>query len=153
MREINDVESQMMIIDLNIDGLLSSIVLSVFFPLPPHCLVCFLCDSLFFSLASIHFHLFIQKMTWKSRQGDVDTCRMKGKHKVRKTHTHTLKHTNTAASLLTPNIICRANVTHVFPLFLSVTHCAWQTTCNWCNCAQSLFHCLSLALPHTHRHS
>lgn len=32
MREINDVESQMMIIDLNIDGLLSSIVLSVFFP-------------------------------------------------------------------------------------------------------------------------
>lgn len=30
MREINDVESQMMIIDLNIDGLLRSIVLSVF---------------------------------------------------------------------------------------------------------------------------
>lgn len=30
MREINDVESQMMIIDLNIDGLLSSIVVSVF---------------------------------------------------------------------------------------------------------------------------
>lgn len=23
-----------------------------------------------------------QKLTWKSRQADVDTCRMKGKHKV-----------------------------------------------------------------------
>ena len=38
------------------------------------------------------FTLFpLQKMTWKSRQADVDTCRMKGKHKVEKnTQTHSM---------------------------------------------------------------
>lgn len=37
-----------------------------------------------------HFTFFFfcpQKMTWKSRQADVDTCRMKGKHKVEKPQT------------------------------------------------------------------
>lgn len=52
------------------------------------------CSALFFFqpnvylLSLLSFPLFylqllrLQKMTWKSRQADVDTCRMKGKHKV-----------------------------------------------------------------------
>lgn len=60
----------MMIIDHSMDRLFSYVVLLfVFFTLP--------------------FTFSLQKMTWKSRQADVDTCRMKGKHKVEKTHTHT----------------------------------------------------------------
>uniref|UniRef100_A0A8C9ZZU3 Semaphorin 6A n=1 Tax=Sander lucioperca TaxID=283035 RepID=A0A8C9ZZU3_SANLU len=43
---------------------------------------CFLTLYLSFSHSLFYFHLFfLQKLTWKSKQADVDTCRMKGKHK------------------------------------------------------------------------
>lgn len=77
---INDRDSQMMIIDHSIDWLLSSIA--------PICLCWLLSVVLILSLTS--FFVFLQKMTWKSRQADVDTCRMKGKHKVLKTHSQSL---------------------------------------------------------------
>lgn len=52
--------------------------------------------SLLLSFSPLLPSFFLQKMTWKSRQADVDTCRMKGKHKVEKTHTHTQ----------TPQLLC-----------------------------------------------
>lgn len=85
IRGINDGESQMMTIDRAIDWVFSSVVY------PPNCL--FTLAPSFSSVLPSTLHL--QKMTWKSRQADVDTCRMKGKHKVvetvhsgHQTHSH-----------------------------------------------------------------
>lgn len=56
---------------------------------PPKCL--FTLTPFFSSV--LPSTLLLQKMTWKSRQADVDTCRMKGKHKVVET-AHSGRHTH-----------------------------------------------------------
>lgn len=109
MREINDVESQMMIIDLNIDGLLSSIVLSVFFLLPPHCLACFLCDSLFFSLASVKLPSFSTENDMEVQTGRCGHLQNEREAQGKETHTTTSFVEQTSLEF--------------FQFFLSVTHC------------------------------
>lgn len=44
----------------------------------------------------------LQKLTWKSRQADVDTCRMKGKHKVGNFHFFCSCHFGLSSWLLSP---------------------------------------------------
>lgn len=46
----------------------------------------------------------LQKLTWKSRQADVDTCRMKGKHKVGNFHFSCSCHFGLSSWLLSPAV-------------------------------------------------
>lgn len=51
----------------------------------------------------------LQKLTWKSRQADVDTCRMKGKHKVGNFHFSCGCHFGLRLWRLSPAVDCDLN--------------------------------------------
>lgn len=85
-------------------------------------------------------------MTWKSRQADVDTCRMKGKHKVVKTQPPSLQ--NLCLTLLT-GIFSTCFLWHIslFSPYCALSHTTFTAhRCNNTHIYSSIHICINTSL-------